>query len=552
MSIITATDGYKIGHKNQYAKGTSIVMANWTPRKSRIQGIDEVAFFSQQAFIKKYLIKKFSDEFFKVNEDEAVNKYLRRINNYLPKGSKVTADHIRALHQLGYLPLMIMSLPEGVRSPIGVPQSVMFNTKDDFYWLVNYIETLSSCEIWKPCTSATVSHKYRMIFEHYANLTVGNTDFVPFQGHDFSMRGMSGLNDAKSSGGAHLLNFFGTDTIPAIDWLEKYYNANCEKELIGCSVNATEHSVMCSSTGFYIWDEHNGDWQYQGKAELSVFKRLITEIYPDGIVSIVSDTWDLWRVLVQYMVELKDIIMARDGKVVIRPDSGNPVDILCGISIKKFNNFADAKAHFHNRISTDNKFTIDNKYYEVVVHGGNDFRYNIIEVLPSYKGVVELLWDVFGGTISEKGYKVLDSHVGCIYGDSITMDRAVQICQRLMDKGFASINWVAGIGSYTYQYQTRDTFGYAQKSTYCEVKTIKNGSPVTYSIPIFKDPITDDGTKKSARGITAVFKDKDGKYFLHDNATWDELMNCELKPVFKDGTLLIDWTLEEVRQNMKK
>src|SRR5690606_3285764 len=139
--------------------------------------------------------------------------------------------------------------------------------------------------------------------------------FVDWQGHDFSMRGMAGLEAAELSGAGHLLSFTGTDTIPAIDFMEKYYNANSDNELIGGSVAATEHSVM--SMG-------------QNNAEQDTFERLITEVYPSGIVSIVSDTWDLWKVLTEYLPNLKDKVMARDGKVVIRPDSGDPVDIICG------------------------------------------------------------------------------------------------------------------------------------------------------------------------------------------------------------------------------
>lgn len=521
MKIITATDGYKIGHADQYHQKTKQVVSNWTPRKSRLEGIEEVVFFGQQAFIKKFLIKKFSDGFFSIPEEKAASQYLRRINNYLPPGSKVTADRVISLHQLGYLPICILSLPEGESSPIRVPQSVIFATKDEFYWLVNYLETFASCELWKPCTSATIAKSYKEIFDRYAMETVGNTAFTQWQGHDFSMRGMSGVNDAMASGAAHLLSFTGTDTIPPIDYLEDYYNANCEKELIGGSVAATEHAVMCSNTGFYIWDEHNGDWSKQGEAELSVFKALITETYPTGIVSIVSDTWDLWRVLTKYMVDLKEIILSRDGKIVIRPDSGNPSDILCGLNTEK-------------ALGESPDFP-----YEKC---GEAYRKAYSK--SQYKGVIELLWDVFGGTVTEKGYKLLNDKVGAIYGDSITRARATEICDRLKAKGFASINWVAGIGSYTYQYQTRDSLGYAQKSTYCEVGEHK--------IEIFKDPITDNGTKKSARGLTAVYKDENGKYYLKDQATWEEMLNCELVKIYENGTLLVDYTLQQIRDRVNK
>lgn len=540
MNIITCTDGYKTDHQSQLQKETTLMFEGFTPRKSRLEGINKVSFVGQQYYIRKYLINEFNKGFFITPEDKVVEKYLTRLNNYLPAGSKVSADKIIALHRLGYLPICIMSLPEGVSSPIKVPQAVIFNTHKDFAWLPTYLETSYSTVIWMMCTNATIAKEYNKIFTKYAEETVGDTSFVPWQGHDFSMRGMAGIEAAQMSGFAHLTAFVGTDTIPAIDFAEDWYYADASKENIGNSVFATEHAVMCSATGFYVWDKYQGDGSYQGEAELAVFKRLITETYPDGIISIVSDTWDLWKVITEYCVALKEEILARDGKVVFRPDSGDPADILCGDP--------SAKGTAQPAIT------------------------------PVQKGVVECLWDIFGGTITEKGYKLLDSHVGTIYGDSITRERAIDICERLKAKGFASINWVAGIGSFTYQFNTRDTFGFAAKGAWFEVmssgqKCIHcNGTGAVRGedcwgcdgtgIPthefadvetydIYKDPITDDGTKKSAKGLLAVYKDEKGEYYLKDEATWEEVNNCEFKKVFENGRLLKAFTLQEVRDNVK-
>jgi nicotinamide phosphoribosyltransferase len=159
-------------------------------------------------------------------------------------------------------------------------------------------------------------------------------------------------------------------------------------------------------------------------------------------------------------------------------------------------------------------------------------------------GVIELLWTLFGGTVNEQGYKVLDPHVGAIYGDSITLDRAEQICERLERKGFASTNIVLGIGSYTFNYQTRDSLGIAVKSTYCEVA--KPGEPVIKR-EIFKDPITDDGTKKSAKGLLAVYKNAGSEYYLVDQVDEATEKGGELVTVFEDGKLIVDPTLAEIR-----
>ncbi len=309
------TDGYKVDHRRQYPDGTTMVYSNWTPRKSRIEGIDSVVFFGLQYFIKKYLIESFEKDFFSRPKEVVVAEYIRRVNNYLGP-NKVGSEHIAALHDLGYIPLVIKALPEGSTVPIRVPMVTMYNTIPEFFWLTNYFETLMSAVIWQPCTSATIAKEYRKVLDYFANKTSSVPEFVNWQGHDFSMRGMSSIETAMVSGAGHLLSFAGTDTIPAIDFLEQYYNANSDVELIGGSVPATEHSVMCMGSP---------------EGEFDTFKRLICDVYPTGVISIVSDTWDLWQVLTEFLPRMKDIILNRDGKVVIRPDSGDPVDIICGL-----------------------------------------------------------------------------------------------------------------------------------------------------------------------------------------------------------------------------
>jgi len=506
------TDGYKIDHRRQYVKETTRVVANMTPRKSRMPGVNEVVVFGLQAYMISTLIEIWNEQFFKKDINEISEEFLQEMTEYtlsLKFAQDIGVDHWKALHKLGYLPLEIKALPEGTLCPIRVPFYTVKNTHDDFYWLTNYIETDMSSESWGPVTSATSALQFKKIFTNYAKLTGGDLGFIPFQGHDFSYRGMFGRAAAQLSGGGHLTSFFGTDTIPAIKWLKKYYNADAKKGIIGCSVFATEHAVMCVTTGFYITKD-GLTWERYGEAEYSVFKRLITEVYPVGIVSIVSDTWNLWKVLYEYMPKLKNEIMAREGKLVIRPDSGDPVEILCG----------DKPGLLYSQ-----ELASPEEY-------------------ARRQGVVEMLWSTFGGTVNEMGYKQLDTHVGAIYGDAITTERAIQICDRLMKKGFASTNWVAGIGSYTYTYVTRDTFGMAQKSTYAEV----NIDGKIHGIEIFKDPITDDGTKKSAKGLIQVYRDVNGKLQLKDRCTWEEEQQGELKTVFLNGKIVGELqTIEEIR-----
>lgn len=481
MNPLLLTDGYKADHRRQYPEGTTLVYSNWTPRKSRLENVEEIVFFGLQYFIKKYILDDFDRYFFSRPKDEVVARYARRINNYLGENQVGTA-HIAALHELGYIPMVFKALPEGALVPLRVPMFTMYNTKPEFFWLTNYFETLLSAVIWMPCNSATIARQYKKLLASYADKTSSVPDFVNWQGHDFSMRGMAGIEAAVTSAAGHLLSFTGTDTIPAIDFLEEYYNADSDNELVGGSVAATEHSVMCMGTN---------------EGEFETFRRLVCDVYPKGIVSIVSDTWDLWKVLTDYLPRLTEEILAREDKVVIRPDSGDPVDILCGDP--------DGKSD------------------------------------QERKGVVELLWDVFGGTVNDKGYKELDPHIGAIYGDSINLDRAERICKRLEEKGFASTNVVLGIGSFTYQYNTRDTFGFAMKATYGEV----NGE----AREIFKDPVTDDGTKKSARGLIKIIIDNN-QYALVDRVSPEEEQTGELKEVFRDGKLLIDHKLADIRARL--
>lgn len=295
-------------------------------------------------------------------------------------------------------------------------------------------------------------------------------------GHDFSARGMSGIGDGASSGAGHLLSFLGTDSIAAIDYLEEYY-PDAVPGMIGGSVPATEHSVMC------MGGEDD---------EIGTFRRLVTELYPSGVVSIVSDTWDFWRVVTEYAAALKPEIMARKpdalglARVVFRLDSGDPVLILAG---------------------------------DPAAEPGT----------PAHKGAVQCLWDTFGGTETAKGFRQLDLHVGLIYGDSITLDRAGRILAALETKGFASTNVVFEIGSYTYQHVTRDSFGTAIKATFGVVDGVDR--------VLFKAPKTDTGMKNSARGLLRIEREGGG-YVLHELQTRAQETGGLLQPVFRDGEVV--------------
>jgi nicotinamide phosphoribosyltransferase len=475
------TDFYKTDHRRQFPAGTTRVYSNFTPRGSRIPGVEAVVFFGLQYFLIEYLGRRFDETFFRLPKEQAIAAYRRRLDHALGRDA-VPLDHLAALHDLGYLPLRIKALPEGTRVPTQVPTHTVENTHPHFAWLTNFIETMMSCAVWGPCTSATIANRYRRVFERYARLTGAPAEFVPWQGHDFSFRGMYGVEAACLSGAAHLLSFQGTDTIPAIDFLERYYGADCEKEVVGGSVPATEHAVMCAG----------------GRdSEQETYRRLLVDVYPRGVVSVVSDTWDFFSVVVRVLPALKKEILAREGKLVIRPDSGDPVKILIG----------------------DPAAPADS---------------------PERRGLIELLWDLFGGTVSPTGHRLLDPHVGAIYGDSITLGRQEAVLAGLAAKGFASSNVVLGIGSYTYQYVTRDTFGFAMKATACTVDGEDR--------EIYKEPRT-DVKKRSHRGCIAVRRDSDGRLFADFPVSRAVEASDEnlLRTVYLDGKLLRRTTLSEMR-----
>ncbi len=496
-----AKDIYKEFHPPAYHPEVSEVYGNFTSRSDRLSNIPKesciggVVNLGIQYFCLDFLIGEMNSSFFSLPKEEALQKHARIISAML--GKECNTERLGELHDLGYMPLRIKTLPEGTIVPHGMPSTTVVSTKDGFQWLTNSIETVMSCEIWGIQTSATTASAYMKVFMEYAKKTGFPNELVQFQGHDFSMRGMFGRQASYMSGFGHLASgLVGTDTIGAVMFAEKYYGANVDEELVGCSVDATEHSVTCS-------------WIEEG--EIEFIRYLMNTASPTGILSIVADTWDFWRLVTKYLPMLKDEIMARDGKIVIRPDSGDPVKILTGY--------------------TSNEIEIDE--FNRVFCKETRKELTTAEV----KGIIECLWDTFGGTITDESYKNLDEHIGAIYGDSITLERQEQILSRLMDKGFTS-NVVLGIGSYTYQYVTRDTHGSAVKAT----SVVKSGRRV----PIFKDPKTDQ-SKKSAKGLLYVGRNEDGLFF-EDDVSEEREKEGLLETVFEDGKMIKTTTLAEIRE----
>lgn len=483
------TDGYKVGHKRMLAPNTTKLYGTWIPRslKHAPEGITKAVSFGQQLTV-KWLHDEFTQNFFKLPLQQAMS-FVNDMSLYL--GQEYDGAHFKQLHELGYLPIKIKALPEGIQTNANIPHMTFINTVDNFAWLTLYLETIISSLAWKPSTSATLALQYRKNATEWVMKTdPSNAWLIDYMCHDFSARGLSPW-DMLSSGLGHATSHKGSDTLIVIPASRYFYN---ESELEVCinSVNASEHSV--STTKIFTVGEKQMiiDWLKE---------------FPTGILSIVADTFDLWKLITEYLAdpEVKALIMARNGKLVIRPDSGNPVDIICG-EISFSSNPAEAFS-------------------------------------PKTKGVIELLWDIFGGTVNTQGFKVLDSHIGAIYGDSINLTRQVDIYQRLANKGFAATNIVLGVGSFTYQHNTRDTLGFAAKGAWFEA----DGK----GYDIYKDPVTDDGTKKSKKGLICVIEDDNNEIVCIDQCTWDQEAKGLLQTIYQDGKFYNQTTLQQVRERLK-
>lgn len=478
-------DFYKTTHNEQYPKGITKIVSYYTPRMSRLQDEDHLVMFGLQGFVKEYLIEAFDTAFFKVPKERVLRQYTRLLDHTLGPNI-VNYTKIAALHDLGYLPIEIKAIPEGMRVPIKVPMFEIANTHPDFAWLVNTLETALSCSLWHPQISANTGYRYRQIVDHYYQLSC--EDQVPRSRAlgDFSMRGQESIESAIKSSAGFCLSFLNTATVPAIMYLEDYYQGNIEEAPVAFGAISTEHSVMNSN--FAV----DGD-------EITMVKRLLTEIYPHNSFSMVSDSYDYWHMVDHIIPACKEEILQHDGYIGIRGDSGDPVEI-----------------------TTE---------------------------------TVKRLWHHFRGTINSKGYKVLDPHLKVIYGDSITPQRAEKIYQILVENGFACNNVLLGVGSFSMQCLeeddhlmpfTRDTFGIAIKATYCEV----DGKP----IQIYKDPRTDTGNfKKSQRGMCAVYLNGEGNLDYQDG--YDSLSISTapqnlLEPIFKNSQMLKEYSLTTIRNTL--
>jgi nicotinamide phosphoribosyltransferase len=466
-----------------YPKGLTKLVSYWVPRKSMFEKQKTMVFFGLQAFIKEYLIDYFNKNFFELSLDEVMSIYTKYMNVQLSEES-YDCEKIVNLHKLGYVPLQIRALPEGTDVTMGTPCIELTNTHDDFAWLVQWVECILQAELWRPCTHATVGKMYRNVANYWYDKTVDGMS-AAFACSDFGMRGMSCLEDSTRTSAAWLLSFNKTSTIPALAYIDEMYAADVTNSKIGIGAVSTEHSVMGANFAM------DGD-------EITFVKRLLTELYPNTSFSMVSDTYDYWNMIDNILPACKDEIMNHNGKLLVRPDSGDIIEI----SVK----------------------------------------------------TVQKLWDIFGGTVNSKGYKVLDSHIGIIYGDGCTLQNVNTIWSELEKLGFAANCIFFGVGAFCFTatfedskmiVQTRDTFGIAMKAAYGVI----DGKELF----IFKDPKTDTSNlKKSHKGCCRVYEEN-GELKCEDQhygmVPEDETL---LKTVFINGNFVKEETFADIRNRMNQ
>lgn len=467
QNLLLMTDVYKLGHLRMYKPGTTKIYSYLCARSTKKE--KQALFFGLQPYLKlleRGVSKSDAEEFF---------SYFTEILGSKPPQDIV--DKINALVTLGYIPLEIKAVPEGTFLDNKNVLATVTNTHPEFYWVVGFFESLL-LKVWNTTSVATLSHKFKRLVTEFTRETSDSEFLLPFLVHDFGYRGVSSEATAELSGASHLVNFAGTDTIPAVKFVKENYGAT---GLVGASVPASEHSIHCS-------------FGPTERDELDYINNML-DLNPTGIVSVVSDAYDYWRMLTITLPKVKDKILARDGKYVVRPDSGDPMKILCG----------DSEAALGS---------------------------------PEQKGTFVLLEELFGATVNLKGFKELNPKIGVIYGDGMYFDRYKAILTKMKEMGYANTNLVVGIGGLLLQQHNRDDLGFAFKATYAEINGV--------ATELYKDPATDPG-KKSHMGLMTLLKEN-GVYITKDHSTEEEAKTGELKLVFLNGKLINEQNFQEIRE----
>lgn len=575
------TDFYKLTHILQYRPELRELTSYLTPRGSRLKGIDKVVFFGLSAYVHSYVVKNFNDNFFNRPWWESCNEVkevLKKGLGYSDEMVAKTINNLYSLHELGYLPVEINAVAEGTLVPMGVPCVEIKSTNPQFFWVGQALEASLSAAIWHPMVSATIAREYRKIAREAFAKTVENGIDERTAMCDFSMRGQESNESAVNASVAWLTSIWNSSTVAARKHIKDVYG-KCDGNVRG--LTSTEHSVMTSHACL------------DGGDEIPTFKYLF-DLYKDVSFAAVCDSYDFWNVLTNilpnnFMKEI-DERGKRGVFIGVRHDSADPIDALCGTipvitatDVKELpDNMIDGDEKLYaisitleemERIRSLNvcgKVAIgeEDLVYQIktingdgflrhITRDGNEIGWAVASCLNrprtwEEKGMVETMYEIFGGTVNSKGYKVLNPGIKAVYGDSITITRAKKIYSRLAIKGFAANNVSLGVGSFSFQALenedgtlspfTRDSFSICVKcshSKYCD----KNGE--IQERFVYKDP-KGWSSKKSTRGLCQIYFDENGELTYKDEKYENDLIsaNSALIPYFKDG--------KEYKQNFEE
>lgn len=472
-NFILMSDSYKYGHADQYPPQTTTVYSYMEARGAEL-GLDRYTVF---AGLQPVLMDLFSGVRITMEDIDVAETI---INAHVPNGKFNRKGWEFIVNECGgKLPLRIKALPEGTICSTGIPLITVENTRPEAYWLTNFVETIL-LNVYSSINVATISHQMMAIIRHYMKVSGGNMDGCVYKLHDFGARSVSNALTAGQLGCAHLSNSMGTDTVQSIIFAAKYYGVDY---MPAFSIPASEHSTMTS---------------WGAAREPRALANMIDSY--DGVISCVSDSYNIYQAVAHYYGNiLKDKILERDGCLVVRPDSGNPVSVLCG----------DKSMHH------------DDKVLEKLMH----------------KGLLQILWEKFGGTVNEAGYRVLNNKVRLIQGDGINIMTLKDICRAIVEKGYSIENIAFGSGGGLLAKHDRDTFKWAFKCSYT--------SNIFGEMDVFKSPIGQDD-KRSKKGMFKVVKE-DGTLVCVNHL--DEREDV-LQTVFEDGDLLVKTTLGEIRQRI--
>ncbi|HEX5150268.1 MAG TPA: nicotinate phosphoribosyltransferase [Parafilimonas sp.] len=463
-NIILLADAYKYSHHKLYYPGTNKIYSYF---ESRGGEFNETVFFGLQYFLKHYLQGKVITK----EKIDAAEKIMLQVFGRNDVFDRTKFEYILREHD-GKLPVCIKAVPEGTSVPVSNVLMTIENTDPECFWLSNFLETLL-VQVWYPCTVATLSREIRKIVETYFEETASEraSEAIDFVLNDFGFRGVSSVESAGIGGAAHLIHFNGSDNIAGSILAKDYYNTG---HVYGRSIPATEHSI-CTLLG--------------EEGELEMFKHVL-ETFPTGIVACVSDSFNIFRACSEYWGgELKETILKREGVLVIRPDSGDPVLTLLR--------------------------------------------------------VFDILFEKFGFTVNEKGYKVLPPQVRVIQGDGININSIRTIYPALKLNDISAENLVLGMGGALLQKVDRDTQKFAFKCSYAEI----NGKPVD----VQKHPLEIDehgrltqSFKKSKKGRLKLIVTENGyKTVKADDQPEHE---DQLVTVFENGEIKNEVSFETVRE----